>query len=61
MGVKETDFIPFPENAGLGAGDTDMFPTPLLGSGLILDKSLDPLECQLLPLLKRTGLQGLYL
>ena len=38
-----------------------MFPTLLLGSGLILDKSLDLLECQFPHLLKRIGLLRLFL
>lgn len=38
-----------------------MFPTLLLGSDLILGKSLDLLECQFPHPLKRIGLLGLFI
>lgn len=47
-GVKEMGYIPFSENAG----EEMIFPTLMLGLGLILDKPLDLLECQFLPLLR---------
>lgn len=59
-GLKEIDRILFLRTLGSEL-EKRMFPTLLLGSGLILDKSLDLLECQFPHLLKRIGLPRLFL